>query len=314
MLDSFLLALGAVAPFLIYLAIGSFVVRVGWTDKPFLERLNTLVFKLLYPIMMFQNVYGITRAGFPSWKLLIYGPVSVIVLVAAVMAAVPRLVRENPRRGAIAQAIFRSNYLLYGVPMTIFVYGEEARGTAGVILAVMVSVFNIAGVIVLETYSGSGHVRFRDLLLKLVKNPLLQGCILGILFFFTGLKLPDFLAAPVSALGNAATPLALITLGGTMEFLSLRKNKTAIAAVLSLKLVILPILFTALAWWIGLRGVELFLTLMIFATPVAVASYPMAVNMGSDEQLAGQLVFTSTIASLLTIFGFIFTMSQMGLL
>ena len=40
----------------------------------------------------------------------------------------------------------------------------------------------------------------------------------------------------------------------------------------------------------------------------------MAVNMGADGQLAGQLVFASTVASLVTIFGFIFTLSQMGLL
>ena len=65
---------------------------------------------------------------------------------------------------------------------------------------------------------------------------------------------------------------------------------------------------------IGLRGVELFLILMIYGTPVATASYPMAQNMGGDGQLAGQLVFTSTVASLATIFLFIFTMSRLGLL
>jgi predicted permease len=148
----------------------------------------------------------------------------------------------------------------------------------------------------------------------MVKNPLLQGCALGILFFLTGLHLPSFLAKPIAALGNSATPLALITLGGTMEFAAFRKNIKAVSAVLALKLVVLPVIFTLIAYAIGLRGVELFLTLMIFATPVAVSSYPMAVNMGGDGQLAGQLVFASTIASLLTIFGFIFTMSRMGLL
>ena len=68
------------------------------------------------------------------------------------------------------------------------------------------------------------------------------------------------------------------------------------------------------AWLIGLRGVELFQILMIFGTPVATASYPMAENMGGDGVLAGQLVFVSTAASLLTLFIFIFTMSRLGLL
>lgn len=314
MWGSFMLALGAVVPFLIYLGIGWGIVRLGWTDKPFLERLNSLVFRVLFPFMMFQNVYSITTEGFPSWKLLLFGPLSVILLVAAAMVAVPRLVKENPRRGAIVQAIFRSNYLLYGVPMTVYVFGEERSGVAGVILAVMVTVFNVAAVLVLESFNGSRRAGARELLIKMVKNPLLQGCVLGILFFLTGLHLPDFLAKPVAALGGSATPLALITLGGTMEFAAFRRNRKTVSVVLALKLVVLPILFTLAAYAIGLRGVELFLTLMIFATPVAVASYPMAVNMGADGQLAGQLVFASTVASLVTIFGFIFTLSQMGLL
>ena len=313
MWDSLGLAVGAVVPFLLYLTIGFAIVRVGWTDKPFLMRLNNLVFRVLFPFMMFQNIYSITPDGFPSWKLLVYGPVSVIALVLVSMAVVPRLVKENPRRGVIVQALFRSNYLLYGVPMTVYVFGQERAGIAGMILAVMVSTFNIAAVTVLEVYRGH-QVNIGSLLLNMVRNPLLQGCLLGILFFALGLKLPGFLASPVAALGNSATPLALITLGGTMEFGAFGRNRKAITAVLAFKLVLLPLLFTGCAWLIGLRGVELFLALMIFATPVAVSSYPMAVNMGGDGELAGQLVFASTIASLLTIFLFIFGMSQAGLL
>jgi hypothetical protein len=36
--------------------------------------------------------------------------------------------------------------------------------------------------------------------------------------------------------------------------------------------------------------------------------------MGGDGQLAGQLVFVSTVASLVTIFAFIFILSRLGLL
>jgi len=63
-----------------------------------------------------------------------------------------------------------------------------------------------------------------------------------------------------------------------------------------------------------LAGVVPFLMLMIFGTPVATSSYPMAVNMGGDGPLAGQLVFVSTVASLLTIFLFIFGMGSLGIL
>ena len=84
--------------------------------------------------------------------------------------------------------------------------------------------------------------------------------------------------------------------------------------MLAFRLVLLPLAMIPLAWAIGLRGIELFLILMIFGTPVATNTYPMAQNMGGDGLLAGQLVFVSTLASLGTIFLFIFTMSGLGLL
>ena len=40
----------------------------------------------------------------------------------------------------------------------------------------------------------------------------------------------------------------------------------------------------------------------------------MAQNMGGDGQLAGQLVFVSTVASLGTVFLFIYVLSRLGLL
>ena len=39
-----------------------------------------------------------------------------------------------------------------------------------------------------------------------------------------------------------------------------------------------------------------------FATPVAAASYPMALSMGGDADLAGEYVVVTTLTSLLTIF------------
>ena len=106
----------------------------------------------------------------------------------------------------------------------------------------------------------------------------------------------------------------MIALGASLVFDELKKNRRTVTAVLLVRLVLLPLIALPAAWVLGLRGVELFLVLMIFGTPVATASYPMAQNMGGDGQLAGQLVFVSTVASLGTVFLFIYAMSRLGLL
>ena len=314
MYESFMVALNAVAPFMILLGIGFLAVRTGITDRAFMNRLNTLNFRLFFPFLMFNNIYSAKPENLPSATLMIAGPLSVILLVLVLLIAVPRIVKENSRRGVIIQAIFRSNFIIYGIPLTASIFGTEQSSVCGIMVMIMVSLFNIAAVIVLEIFREGGKVRLKPLLLGLLKNPLLQGCAIGLLFFALRIRLPAFIASPVSSLATLATTLAMIVLGANLIFEEIQKNRKPIAAVLLIRLILLPLVTIPLGWLIGLRGVELFLILMIFGTPVATASYPMAQNMGGDGQLAGQLVFTSTVASLGTIFLFIYIMSRLGLL
>ena len=314
MLESFMVAFNAVAPFLILLGIGFAAVRLKMTDRPFMDRLNALNYKLFFPFLMFNNVYSAKPENMPSLKLILTGVISVTLLVVLMMIIVPRIVKENPRRGVVIQGIFRSNFIIYGIPLTTYVFGTERSSICGMMILIMVSLFNVAAVIVLETFREGGRVQFSKLLLGIIKNPILQGCIVGLVFYLLQIRLPAFIATPVSSLAGLATNLALVILGANLKFEELRKNRRVISVVLLVRLILLPVVMVTFAYLIGLRGVELFLILMIFGTPVATSSYPMAQNMGGDGQLAGQLVFVSTVASLLTIFVFIFALSQLGLL
>ena len=309
-----MVALNAVAPFLILLSVGFLAVRTGLTDRAFMNRLNTLNFRLFFPFLMFNNIYGAKPENLPSLTLMIAGPLSVILVILVLMWIVPRIVKENPRRGVIIQGIFRSNFIIYGIPLTTYVFGTEKSSICGMMIMIMVSLFNIAAVIVLELFRDGGKIRPGALVLGIVKNPLLQGCVVGLLFYLLQIRLPSFIATPVSSLAGAATTIALVVLGANLKFDELKKNSRTISVVLVIRLILLPVVMMTFAYFIGLRGVELFLILMIFGTPVATSSYPMAQNMGGDGQLAGQLVFVSTVASLATIFAFIFTLSRLGLL
>ncbi len=312
--ESFSVAFNAVAPFLILLGIGWAAGRTGLTDREFMNRLNTLNYRLFFPFLMFNNIYGAKPENMPSAKLIAFSVVSVTLLIVLLVAVVPRVVKENPRRGVVIQGIYRSNFVIYGLPLTTYVFGTEKASVCGMMILIMVTLFNISGVVVMEMYREGGKIRAGKLLTGILKNPLLQGCIAGLIFYLLQIKLPPFIASPVSSLSGLASTLALLALGTNLRFDELRGNARILFTVLAFRLVLLPLAMIPLAWAIGLRGIELFLILMIFGTPVATNTYPMAQNMGGDGLLAGQLVFVSTLASLGTIFLFIFTMSGLGLL
>ena len=65
MLDSFMVAFNAVAPFLILLGIGFAAVRLKLADRPFMDRLNALNYKVFFPFLMFNNVYSAKPENMP---------------------------------------------------------------------------------------------------------------------------------------------------------------------------------------------------------------------------------------------------------
>lgn len=313
-MESFLVAINAVIPFLCYITFGYVMKVKGVVKEEFLQQLNKMVFRLFYPFMTFYNIYKADANSLPRPILLIFAGVSILVLEVVLVLIVPRIVKENPRRGVIIQAIYRSNFVLFGLPLTIAVFDETASSVAAMMVTVVVTIYNTTSVVILEMFNTEGKTDVKTILINVAKNPLLQGACLGLVFFLTGIKVPKSILTPVAAFADMTSPLALFILGGTLHFNAIQANLKYLVPTLSFKLVILPAIMLAIAYALGLRGLELFLLIAIYGTPVAAASYPMAQNMGGDGELAGQLVVISTVVSVVTLFFWIFFLKSVGLI
>lgn len=315
MYGSFQIAVNAVIPFLCYLSMGYGARRMGATDIPSLNQLTKLIFAVMFPFMTFYNIYAASRDNVPSMKLLLFVGIGILAVECIGLLLIPRLVKENPRRGVIIQALYRSNFVLFGLPLTTTLYGADKTSVAAMLVTEVLTIYNITSVIILELFNEQGgKMELKGLLIKLVKNPMLQGCCIGLIFYFLRIKLPKCLENPVASFSSMTTPLAMFALGGTLQFQAMRRNSKVLLASLVGKLILIPLGLVFLAYFIGLRGIELFLVVAVFGTPVASGSYPMAMNMGGDGELAGQLVFTSTVLAVITLFLWIFFMTSMGLL
>lgn len=313
-MESFLVATNAVVPFLIYISFGYLVKMRGIVEEEFLEKLNKMVFKLFFPCMTFYNIYKADAASLPRPVLMIFGGVSILVLEVILVLTVPRIVKENSRRGVIIQAIYRSNFILFGLPLTISVFGDSAASVAAMMVTVVITIYNTTSVVILEMFHGDGKTNVKTLLKNVAANPLLQGAVTGIIFFLFQWKLPGCIVKPIAAFSDMTSPLALFVLGGTLHFNAIRGNLKYLVPALTAKLILVPAVIVAIAYAIGLRDLELFILIAIFATPVATASYPMAQNMGGDGELAGQFVVISTVVSVVTLFLWIVFMKGIGLI
>lgn len=309
--SSFLIALSAITPFMIYLCFGYLARVIGLADEAFLNKLNTVVFKCFFPFLMFWNLYNVDEGLHVDGKYLAVCVGSLLLLVLVLCLTVPRIVKDRAKQSVIIQAAYRSNFVLFGIPMAESLVGNKGAALATVTVAIIVPLYNAIAVILFEHYRG-GDVNLPRLVLNVLKNPLIMGALVGLLFLLLGIHLPVPIEKPVHAFSDITTPLAMFVLGGTLHVSAIKANRKYIWPVLGLKLLVLPLIATLISVLLNLTSPERVVLLLMSGAPVAVSSYTMAANMGGDGELAGQYVFLSTIVSLFTLFLFFYTYHATG--
>lgn len=311
MLQSFLIAVTAVLPFIVYLGFGAICRRVGWVTEDFLNKLNSVVFKCFFPFLMFWNLYHVDTGIQIRGRFLAVCVGSLALLILLLCLTVPRLVKAKDKCSVIIQAAYRSNFVLFGIPMAQSVFGDEGAAVAAMLVAIVVPIYNAFAVILFEYYRG-GEIKPLTLLKNIVTNPLILGAIVGLAFLLLRIKLPVGLEKPISEFSGLTTPIALFCLGGTLHFSAMKHNSRYLTPVLLLKLILLPLLATLISSLAGFSNVERFVFLIMSGAPMAVSSYTMAANMGGDGELAGEYVVLSTVLSIGTLFAFIFVYNMVG--
>lgn len=328
-------ALNAVLPIVLMIALGYLLGHKGMLGPAFLKNANTFVFKIGLPAMLFLNIYSIESLDRIRWDLVLYcaGAIMLVFLLGLGMSSVGT--SDLRQRGVMLQCAFRSNFAIIGLPLAAALGGAEAEGTAAVLSAVTIPLFNILAVIALSIFrSGSEKINFRRILGDIIRNPLIQGVAAGIvalilrwgqitLFDRVVFSLEQHLQplhTLLSWLKTMTTPLALLVLGGQFTFSAVKGLRRQIVLSTLCRLLVAPAIGIGGAYVLSSLGLlrcssaDYPALIALFASPVAVASAIMATQMDNDGQLATQLVVWTTLFSAVTIFGITCLLMALGLI
>lgn len=280
------------------------------------DRLNALVFKIFLPVSIFKNVYNSSVSDVFDKKLIAFGIISVT-LCFLLLILLTSGCKNRKSRGVLIQGIYRSNFLIFGLPVAESFYPDGSlSGKASVLIAIIVPLFNGLAVIALEMFKENKQSGMKTFL-NILKNPLIIGSALGFVALFlkeAGFLFPDAVYKTVSDLSAAATPLALIALGASLDFSKIKGESKYLIWGLLGKLVLSPAVFIGAAALLGFRDRELAIILSMFASPASVSSYTMAQQMGADDDLAAELVVIGTAVSLITVFLWVSLIASSGLI
>lgn len=312
-MDSLYLAFCVVFPLFLLMAIGFGVRSFGVADEPFLRKINSFVFKVCLPCVMFLSIYNSDYSQDFSWKMILTALGIVTLNATLLFIIIPRIEPEGKKRGVMIQGIFRSNFVLFGIPVAEAIYSADALGVMAIAISVVVPIFNAVSVFALEYYSGKKSTA-KGIAKSMLKNPVIVAAIVGFVFHGLGLQVPDLVLGVVDDLSDVATPLALLALGGTFHFARMGDALRQLVICTVGRLILVPLLGMSIAISLGFRNAELVAFFCMLSSPTAVTSYAMAQAAGADGQLAGQLVVTTSLCSVVTIFLWVTFMSHFGLI
>ncbi len=289
----------ALAPVFILIALGWLARNRRVATPEAFDAVNRFCYFILFPAFLFTIV---TSADFSNADA---GPFVGAVLagsaVMALLALILRLVfrRDGPAFTSVFQGALRWNAfpLLAAAPA---LYGPMGQQLIGIVYAPLVLLVNFASVLVLVRWGPAPARGWRAVFDQILANPLILACAAGLAAQALGLTKLGPASDALALLGQAAMPVALITVGAGLDFSALRADAAKIASASALKLLLAPLLIGACANALGASPLALAVAVGVGATPTAAGGYTLAREMGGDARLMAAIITATTLLSMLT--------------
>lgn len=311
-MSDFQICANAIIPIFLIMALGYLARSLGAIKREDVPRLNKLAFRYFMPVMLFYSIYSSDIKTAVQPKLLLFSAVCVLAEYLFALGFALLTEKDSAKRGVMIQGMYRSNFVIIGLPLAgALVEGADLSGVV-VLIAVIVPMFNILAVITLAVFNGK-KPSIGKLLLEIAKNPLIIGAVTGILALLLRIKLPAALESTAEQIYAATNPLMLFLLGAFFKFDGIKKYAKELVKVCLTRLVILPGIFLSIAAAVGIRGAEFAGMIAMFGSATAIASFTMAEQMGGDAELAGDIVVMTSALCAFTMFGWSLLFKTIGI-
>lgn len=299
-------------PVFLMVIVGIFLKKVKLIDDAFITVASRLTFKATLPTLLFLNILKADLSTAFQLDLVVYfyfASASTFCLSwLLALKSVPKA-----ERGIFVQGAFRGNCGIIGLALANSMLGAYGLSAGGVLSGFIIILFNVLSIVVLAIYSDQLKTDFKAITLNMMKNPLIISVVAGLLASWSGLTLPKWIEVSGHYFASLTLPMALICVGGSLSMASfITSGKVAISASL-IKVIWSPLLFTAIAGFMGFDGKEMGLLFIFLSSPTAAASYVMARAAGSDGKLAANIIAVTTAISVFTTTAGLYILGALGL-
>lgn len=266
--------LTAVVPILILMGLGMYLRQKTLRSPQFWSGLDHLVYFVLTPALFVSTISQTPLDTVPLGGLALSVGIPITIAALLMVALRNPLRASGPELGSAIQGTIRINTYI-GLIVANAVAGTEGMGMFAIACAIVVPLVNVLSVVGFTIYGASnGPMRVSATVLRVLGNPMILGCLIGIVL--------------------SLAPFALQW--------QLNVRQLGIIAVASvLKLVVLPLAAAWIGISVGLTGLPVTAAILVTAIPPAPSSYVLAHKMGGHGSLMASMTGVQTMIAMVTL-------------
>ena len=300
-------AASVIFPVIAIIALGFVLVRADMFTPEQTMALNKFVFMIAAPALLFRNVAvtefpEITPWGlWLSYYLAMFGCMALSIGLARILM---------PRKSGAACVIIGfgssfSNTVMLGIPIILTAFGEAAALPLFLVLAFHGLLIFSTGILLMElTTASSRSLRGAIAALPhaLSNQSVLIALLAGVLWNMSGLNLPGPADRFLDILGQAAIPLALVAIGGTLATVPVRRSVGVAVYMSGFKLVVQPAATYCVANFVfGLPPLWVATITLLAAMPTGVLTSVLADKYRAAPGAASSSIMVSCMAAIATL-------------
>jgi malonate transporter len=286
-------------PVFALMAVGHFMGRIKFVEKGFFTSADRVVYFIFFPVMLFWKIGGTDSAESINWALTstVLGLLTGAWLLSLVYAKFTKMPANQV--GAFSQCCYRFNTYV-GLAVILSALGEDGVTEFGILISVVIPYLNVLAVSTLIWFSQeeySGKQKFILLFKAMLANPLIIGCLAGLAYSLFKTPFPAFFDNTFRLLSVAALPLALLSIGNSLNFDMVKGYlKPALAATV-IRQAVLPLVGYFVLSALVLDDMPFKTAMLFLAMPTSTTAYILSGQLGSDPRLASACIVMSTVLS-----------------
>ncbi len=277
------------------IALGLIICRFTPLDRSVWERVEQLVYWVLFPVLLFFAVVK-SPLDVRAASGLVVGAVGLGLGAIAMSYFLPKLplLREHIaplEQAASAQIGFRFNSFV-ALPLAERLAGAPGLLFMALVIGFCVPMFNVAAVYPMAKGSERGLMR------ELLRNPLIIATASGLLANLLGFRVPEWAVPTATRMSGAAVVLGLMSAGADMQFGRLAQAKALAGVQLTVRHLLTPLLALALCALLQLPPAQATVLMLFSALPTASSCHVLAARMGFDGALVATQITLSMLLAL----------------